>query len=92
MTGSIMVISLTATSATAASIMAVDSMGLRVFTGARMFMAVPTFTRNLECTLAGSAALITAEMPEAFPPAGGRALEVADSTAVAATAVVDVIK
>jgi hypothetical protein len=65
--GPITVISRTVTSATAASIMAADSTGLRAFT------AVPTFTRSQECTLARSAALITARMSEAFLPAVVRA-------------------
>jgi hypothetical protein len=38
---------------------------------------------------ARSVALITAEMPEAFPPAGGRALEVAPMEVVSMVAVVD---
>jgi len=38
---------------------------------------VRAFTLNQERTRARSVALITAEMSGAFPPAGGRALEVA---------------
>jgi hypothetical protein len=80
-TGSITVISATATvisatvtsatvaSATAAT-MAADSTGLRVFTGSQ------------EHTPVRSVALIMAEMPEVFPPAAGRALEVAPMAVV----------
>jgi hypothetical protein len=38
---------------------------------------LPVFTLSQEHTPARSVALITAEMPGAFPRAGGRALEVA---------------
>jgi hypothetical protein len=41
---------------------------------ATAFMAVQAFTRSQEGTREDSAALVTAEMLEAFPPAGIRAL------------------
>ncbi len=99
MTGSIMVISATVTPATAASTMAADSTGLRVstevlITERRAFTEVRAFTVSQEHTPAHSVALITAEVPEAFPPAGSRALEAAAcmpaaSMAEAATGAVD---
>jgi len=69
-TGSIMVTSATATviSATAASITAADSTALRLLTFSQEHAPVR------------SVALITAGTSEAFPPAGGRALEVEAST------------
>src|SRR5258708_27394630 len=81
-TGSITVISATVTSATAAPTTAADSTGLRVFTEVR------ALTGRQECTPAGSAALITAEIPEAFPPAGSRALEAAPTGGVSMVGVV----
>jgi hypothetical protein len=47
------------------------------------------FTLNRERALGRSVALITAETSEAFPPAGGQALEVAPVEAVSMVAVVD---
>ena len=83
--------SITAISAAVAPT-AADSMGLRVFTGARAFAEVPAFTRSQERTPARSAGLITAEMSEAFPLADGRALAVAASMeAVSMAAVADAI-
>jgi hypothetical protein len=72
-----MVISATATSTTAASATATRSTEVRASTGSQ------------ERTPAPSAALITGEMPEAFPPAGDRALEVVASTEVVPVAVAD---
>ena len=92
----ITVISPTVTSATAATM--VDSTGLRVFTALQALTelpastGVPTLTQRQGCTRARSVALTTAEMSEAFRPAGGRALAAADSMEAAATAVVDVTK
>ena len=74
-TGSITVIPATATSATAAPTMAADSTGLRVSTEVPTLTEVPTFTLSQEHTPARSVALITAEVHEAFPPAGSQALE-----------------
>ena len=70
---SITVILPTVTSATAASTMAADSTGLRVF-AVPSLTEVPTSTLSQERTPAHSVALITAEVHEAFPPAGSRAL------------------
>jgi len=47
---------------------AADSMGLRVFTGARASTEVPAFTRSRERALGRSVALITAAMCEGFHP------------------------
>ncbi len=75
-TGSIMVTSATATviSAMAASITAADSTALRLL----------TFSQ--ERAPGRSVGLITAGTPEAFPLAGGRALEVEAFTEVTAAA------
>jgi len=70
---------------------AADSMGLRVFTGARASTEVPAFTRSRERALGRSVALITAAMCEGFHPAGGRALEVPPTEAVSMVAVADAI-
>src|SRR5216683_2798714 len=67
-------------SATAASATATRSTEVRASTGSQ------------ERTPAPSAALITGEMPEAFPPAGDRALEVVASTEVDPMAVADGIR
>src|SRR6266852_8307621 len=67
--------SATATLTTAASATATRSTEVRAPTGSQ------------ECTPALSVALITAEMSEAFPPAGDRALEVAASMEVVPMAV-----
>ena len=80
-TASITVTSATVTSATEASTIAASTMVV-ASTGLRVFTEVPTFTLSPECTPARSVDLITAEMSEAFPPAGGRALAVGDSMAV----------
>jgi hypothetical protein len=79
--------SITVISATVATT-AADSTGLRIFTGARAFTEVPIFKRSQERTPARLAALITAEMSEAFHPAGGRALEAARTEAVSMVVVV----
>src|SRR5712664_3477872 len=62
---------------TAASAVATHSTAVRAPTGSQ------------ECTPARSVGLITAEMSEAFPPAGDRALEVAASMEVVPMAVAD---
>src|SRR6202163_1268451 len=67
---SITLISITVTLAMAALTTAVSATATRS-------TVVRASTLNQERTPARSVALITAEMSEAFPPAGGRALEVA---------------
>ena len=74
--------SIAVTSAEAASATATSATAMR-------FTEVRAFTVSQECTLARSVALITAEMSEAFPPAGGPALEVAASMEVVPMAVAD---
>ncbi len=86
---SIMAISATVAATVAPT--AADSMGLRVFTGARASTEVPAFTRSRERALGRSVALITAAMCEGFHPAGGRALEVPPTEAVSMVAVADAI-
>jgi len=56
---------------------------VRGFTGLRLL------TFSLERALERSVALITVAMSEAFPPAGGQALEVASTEAVSMVAAVD---
>src|SRR5216684_2633872 len=65
---------------------AADSMGLRVFTGARASTEIPAFTRSRERALARSVASITAAMCEGFHLADGRVLEVAPMEAVSMVA------
>ena len=83
-TDSITVISVTATLVMEGSVMAVLTMAaLTTVAMAMPFTAVQTFTHNLERTLARLAVdLITAEMPEAFPPVDTPALEEAASMGV----------
>src|SRR5713101_7275696 len=83
--------SVTRGSITVVSATAADSMGLRVFTGARAFMEVPAFTRSQERTRARSAALIAAAMSEASLLAGGRVSEVVPMEAVSMGVVADAI-
>jgi len=70
---------------------AADSMGLRVFTGARASTADPTFTLSQEHAPARSAVLITAARSKVFHPAGGRVLELAPVEVVSMVAVADAI-
>jgi hypothetical protein len=83
--------SVTRGSITAISATAADSMGPRVFTGARAFTEVPAFTLSQEHAPARSVALITAAMFEASLLAGGRVLEVVSMEAVSMGVVADVI-
>jgi hypothetical protein len=79
-TGSITVISITVTLTTAISaITTLTTAALTTVTTATRFTEVLAFTLNQERTPARSVALITAEMSEAFPPAGTPALGVAAS-------------